>query len=197
MEINILNNQTIKITLTTKDMEKYNITHEILKNNKSLTNTIVIKMLETIKKSLTIDILKNKLFLESFKTKDKGCILYLSIPKNSFKNQKKTEEKTTNEIIAFFFFFNAIKNFCKTISAVFYKTKFKNELYKFNNKLVLIISTTKDSEEKLIALIKEFGKLYGKGKIKYHIIKEHCSLIYKENAIEKIIKKDHSSSNNK
>ena len=192
LEIKILNSQTIKITLTTKDMKKYNITHEILKNNEKITKELVLKLLNKIKEIITINISKNKMFLESFKTKEKGCILYLSVPSANEKTilnlPKKDEPKTTIAISKFKTLKN-IKQFCKNINAL-KNEKFKSELYNFENNLILVTFIPKNEKKEILALTKEFGQIYGEGEIKYSIIKEHCKLIFEKDAIEKIIEKN-------
>ncbi len=187
LEIKILNSQTIKLTLTTKDMKKHNITHTLLKNNEKITKNLILKLLKEIKETITIDLTNNKMFLESFKTKEKGCILYLSVPTPIGKTIKQSKNK---EIIAFVATFKTDKNlkrFCENISYLKNK-KYKSELYIFDEKFFLITSINQNEEKEFFAIAKEFGQIYGKGSIKHSVIREHCKLIFKTDAIENIIK---------
>ena len=81
LEIKILTDNTIKLTLSSKNMKKHNLNYNILQNNKNITKNIILKILENIKTTLSIDPTKNKFFLQSFKTKDNGCTIYISAPK--------------------------------------------------------------------------------------------------------------------
>lgn len=187
LEIKILNSQTIKITLTTKDMRKYNLTHEILKKNENITKNLILKLLENVKDYITIDTIKNKLFLESFKTKEKGCILYLSIASKEEEKTKKNEKPTSPTVTTFNNIKN-VKNFCINIAEMYKNIKLKSELYESNKKFILIMQVQKENEKKILALLKEFGEINGKGEIKQSIIREHCNAIFKDDAIEKILK---------
>ena len=187
LEIKILNSQTIKLTLTTKDMKKHNITHTLLKSNEKITKNLILKLLKEIKETITIDLTNNKMLLESFKTKEKGCILYLSVPTPIGKKIKPSNNK---EIIAFVATFKTDKNlkrFCENISYLKNK-KYKSELYIFEEKFFLITLINQSEEKEFLAIVKEFGQIYGKGSIKHSVVKEHCKLIFKDDAIENIIK---------
>lgn len=189
MEIKILNEKTIKLSLTSKDMKKYNITHEILKNKKT-TKELSSNLLQKINETISIDASKNQIFLESFKTKEKGCILYLNISTTSeqkiLKLPKKEETKTTIAI-AQFKTAKSIKQYCKNINLL-KKIKFESELYSSENKFILIIFIPTNEKKELCALTKEFSLTYEESSRKYCIIKEHYKKIFEKNAIEKIIK---------
>ncbi len=168
-------------------MKKHNITHTLLKNNEKITKNLVLKLLKEIKDTITIDLTNNKMFLESFKTKEKGCILYLSIPTATNKNTKSSKNEEITASIAIFKTDENLKRFCENIIHLKNK-KFKSELYIFENKFFLITTINQNEEKEFIAIVKEFGQIYGKGSIKHSIIKEHCKPIFKNNAIENIIK---------
>ncbi len=189
MEIKFLNNNTLKLTLSKKDMKEHNITYEILNNNKKITKNLSLNLLHNIEKLISINPSEDKIFIESFKTKENGCMLYIS---NSYDNKlpktKKIKIKTTIPLIATFKKKSNMNNFCKNISNLNENIKFKSELYSFNDEFVLIIFVPQEKKEESLALIKEFGKIYGKGNIKYSIIKEHCKPIFKKNSIENILK---------
>ena len=187
MEIKLLNNNTVKLTLSNKDMKEHNITYEILNSNKKITKTLSLNLLKSIGKLISINPKKNKIFVESFKTKEKGCILYLSTSCNNIIPISK-KIKTTIPLIATFKKKSNMNNFCKNISNLNENFKFKSELYSFNDEFVLIIFVPQEKKEESLALIKEFGKVYGKGNVKYSIIKEHCKPIFKKNSIENILK---------
>ena len=187
LEIKLLNNNTLKLTLSNKDMKEHNITYEILNSNKKITKNLSLNLLNSIGRLISINPEKNKIFIESFKTKEKGCILYLSTScSNIIPISKKI--KTTIPLIATFKKKSNMNNFCKNISNLNENFKFKSELYSFNDEFVLIIFVPQEKKDESLALIKEFGKVYGKGNVKYSIIKEHCKPIFKKNSIENILK---------
>lgn len=80
-----------------------------------------------------------------------------------------------------------MKAFCKNINQIYYNKNFKSDLYSFENSFIITIFVTEQEKEEFLALVKEFGSLYGKGYVKYITIKEHCKLLFKEAAIEKIL----------
>ena len=191
LEIKFLNNNTIKLTLSNKDMKKYNITYEILNNNKIIKN-LSLNLLLSIKKLIYVNPTRNNIFIESFKTKEKGCVIYLNTSSNSTKDEpKKTKRikiKKTIPIIATFKKKSHMHDFCNNILNLNENFKFKSELYSFNDEFVLIIFVPQEKKEESLALIKEFGKVYGKGNVKYSIIKEHCKPIFRKDSIENILK---------
>ena len=58
----------------------------------------------------------------------------------------------------------------------------------FEEKFFLVTLINQTEEKEFFAIVKEFGQIYGKGSIKHSVIKEHCKLIFKNNAIESITK---------
>ena len=176
-------------------MEKYNINYDILNNNKKITKKLIFKILENFNKNITTNINKNEIFLNLFKTKEKSCILYVSFPNKNLEKTNiskiKTKIQTKTPTIATFKKIDNMKNFCNNIMDLFPNNKFESELYCFEDKFVLTVFVPEYEKEKFLAIIKEFGKVYGKGKIKYGTIKEHCKPIFKHNAITEIIKTKH------
>ena len=100
---------------------------------------------------------------------------------------QKNKFKAMIPIIAIFKKKNNMKSFCKNISQIYYNKEFKSDLYSFENNFIIIIFVSEHEKEELLALVKEFGTLYGKGYVKYITIKEHCKLLFKEKAIERIL----------
>lgn len=192
LKLKILNNQTIKITLTKEYMEKYNTNYNILNNNKKITKNLILKILKHCKEKTAIDFNKHEVFIDLFKTKEKGCVIYVSVSNKIVEktdiSKTKQKIKTKTPTIATFKKINNMKNFCNNVMDLFPNNKFESELYCFEDKFVLTVFVPEYEKEKFLAIIKEFGKVYGKGKIKYGTIKEHCKQIFKQNAIMKIIK---------
>lgn len=105
MELKFLNKNIIKLTLTNKDMKKYNISYEILKKNEKITKNIILNILKNAKEFISNNIEKNKIILEGFKTKNNSSIFYINIPKNIYKKNnilQKNKVKTTIPVIAIF-----------------------------------------------------------------------------------------------
>lgn len=168
-------------------MKKYNITDEILKNDESVIKNLILKLLENVKNSISTYSPNNKIFIESVKTKENGCLLYVSITQ---KNTNQKPEKST-DIIPTIAIFNTKRNmqhFCKNVNNLYSNENFNSELYSFADKFILIIFVPENEKRQFLSLIKEFGKIYGKGNVKYVIIKEHCKPIWKKNALENILK---------
>lgn len=183
----------VKLTLTNKDMKKYNITYEILKKNEKITKNIILNILKTAKEFIASNIEKNKIILESFKTKNSNSIFYISIQKNMYDkktNKLKIKNKKISTIIPVIAIFKKkgnMENFCKNITQIYYNKKFKSDLFSFENNFVVVIFVPDQEKDEFLALVKEFGNLYGKGYVKYITIKEHCKLLFKGTAIEKIL----------
>ena len=187
LEIKLLNSKTIKLSLSIKDMKKYNITDEILQNDEELIKNLTLNLLENIKNSISAYSMNNKIFIESFKTKENGCLLYVSITQKST-NQKQEKTTSITPIIAIFNTKRNMQHFCKNINTLYMNENLNSELYSFADKFILIIFVPDNEKKQFLSLIKEFGKIYGKGNVKYIIVKEHCKPIWKKNALENILK---------
>lgn len=190
MDLKFLNNNSVKLTLSNKDMKKYNISYDILKKNKKITKNIVLNILKNAKEFISNNIEKNKIILEDFKTKNNSNVFYINISKKIYDKNKLTEKnkiKSTIPVIAVFKKKNNMKNFCKNISQIYYNKKFKSDLYSLENNFLITIFIPEQEKTEFLALIREFGNLYGDGYVKYITIKEHCKLLFKEKAIERIL----------
>lgn len=187
MHIEPLDRKTIKIVLSQNDMREMSVTYEQMDYNRPETKTMVLHLLEEVRKKTKLDFTAGKLFIEAFPSRDGGCILYLNLLREKLQNTT-TEKEFMAPILFTLPNVKQLRQTCKKLFLHYHHLISKSSLYFWEEKYVLILYSYYKLDKKMIALIKEHGIFFGKGEIKYCFIKEHGKLLIKDTAIETITK---------
>lgn len=186
MKIEMLENQTVKIVLSSSDMAGFNLTYDEMDYQSPATKRVIHGLIEKVKKELPIDLTNGRLFIEAFPYVDGGCILYVNIIDTA---QKKAQAKSTKAgfstpIIYRFSNLNDLSALAYRINQMYNHVILKSSLYLHEQKYYLLLYTYFKMDNHLSALLNEFGVLHGKGAVIASIIKEHSKEIISSNAIE-------------
>ena len=182
MNIEIISNNTVKITLSEVDMLDYDINYERLDKKNPETKRLLIELLEAVRDEKNIDLSSEKLYVEAFPQNDGGCLLYISILNDKLKPKMEIYTELVCEI-------NDLNNLISLSSKIFksYSHLIRgSELYFNENNYRLIINTFPKADSKLCIILSEYGCLIGKGEIISSSTKEHFDLLIDKDAIEKL-----------
>ena len=180
MKIELLDQQTIKVILTSDDMQEFDITYEEMDYNDPVTRRPIVAMLYRIKEQTCVDLTKGKLFIEAFPVEPDGCILYINMC-------KQVSNKTSQCNIPLVFSFSSIEEVfrvCETLFQYYSHLIFKSSLYRMGNIYFLSVYSFCKLEEKLTAIISEYGILQGKGSLYTASLQEYSQCIIPTTAIE-------------
>lgn len=79
MKIEIVDEKTIKVSLSKADMDSLNVCYDELDYKNPLTKKMIVSVLDIIKSRCDLNLSEEKLFIEAFPYIDGGCILYIRI----------------------------------------------------------------------------------------------------------------------
>ena len=184
METEFVDQKTVKIFLSNRDMSEFNITYEKMDYRDIDTKKAIMKILKEIQKEGGHDFRSGKLLIEAFPNKGEGCVLYIS---NIKPENEKIKKRSETPLI---FQFNGIDLLCDATKRLFMQYShliLKSALYLVDGKYSLVISSYYKLDEKLIIFMDEYGATWGCGEIKNAFIKEHGKVLMKSNAVEEIV----------
>ncbi len=185
MHIEPLDRQTVKVILSGKDMKQFSLTYENMDYEDPATRKVILRLLQKVQESTRLDFAQGKLFIEAFPDEEGGCILYLnlltnlpteSLPKNGFHTPLIVSLCGSEEVIGL----------CKTLFFRYSHLILKSSLYKNKDAYILMIYSYYKQDQKLCAILHEYGDLLGRGEVAAGIIHEHARAILPSQAVERI-----------
>lgn len=78
LRIDILANNTVKITLGPLDMMEYDVSYEKLSRKSPDTRRMLSSLIDAVRSEKKLDLSEGRLFIEAFPRGDGGCMLYIS-----------------------------------------------------------------------------------------------------------------------
>ncbi len=180
MTITLISNSTVKVALTEKDMQNYNMDFERLDRESTATKLFLLKIINEIRNSNDIELSKEKLYVEAFRQGSGGCLIYISIGSDKFRPREKP-------------FRELIYEFCNLtelirISSLLWKNYnhlFRtSELYCSEKSYRLIVKALSKTEDKLCSILGEYGNRIDSDEIILAATREHCSTLIEKNAVE-------------
>jgi len=208
MQIDVLSQNTLKLTLSRLDMFDMDIKYESLSGKNPDTKRLLSHVLRTVKldKSTGVDFSGERLFVEAFPRPDGGCMMYISAlsgKEQGFSSSSSspsddrervhlfTPDKKTVKLTAkpkksesLLCCFDSLKNLEKACKSLSWQNKsgFTSALYSNGNEYRLFIS---GENKKLVSVIVcEFGELLDESELSF--TNEHYKLLVTENAIEQM-----------
>lgn len=186
LHIEPLDRLTVKIVLSKKDMQRFCLTYEKMDYDDPTTKKVIVHLLKRVRESTRMDFGLGKLFIEAFPNDDGGCILYL----NSVESPKESSLYTSNgfnmPLIVKLTCVDDLLDICKCLIYRWNHLILKSSLYENENEYFLLLYSYYKQDDKLCAILQEFGKLSGRGDLASSLIHEHNNMIIKDNAIETI-----------
>lgn len=182
MTIDLISNNTLKISLSKKDMSEFNIDYDILDKKNPETQIFILNLIEIVKEKKDIDLCSEKLYIEAFPQVNGGCLLYLSVLNEIIKEPKKIYTGIvceTNSIMDLINICNKLYNQCNYLIKI-------SKLYYLNGKYRLILYIYSDADKKINYLLDEYQIENNTNEILISFTKEHFAHIINKNAIETI-----------
>jgi len=192
MQIDVLSQNTLKLTLSRLDMFDLDIKYESLSGKNPDTKRLLSHVLRTVKldKSAGVDFSGERLFVEAFPRPDGGCMLYISSLSEDEDRTRKPEkriirpispaQRKSEKLLCKFDSIKELEGVCKSL--IWHKTDTSSTLYSNENEYRLIIHSNK---KKLITMIvSEYGEVLDEDEI--GVTSEHYQVIVHDNAIEQM-----------
>lgn len=176
----LISNSTIKIFLSSEDMEFYNIKFDDLDKEKRETRIFILNLIDEIKNINNIDLSNEKLYIEAFEQNSGSCLLYISIKGEKFKKKDNISSEMIYEFETLSDVIVGSKVLWKNLNHLFRESDFlcSNENYR------LIIKSYSKVREKIRNCLREFGKEIGTDDISASVTREHYTMIIEKNAVE-------------
>ena len=182
MYYDALSRNTVKITLTGKDMKDYSLKNESLRartaeSKRSLTSFLKKFQSES---SLFPDHKAERLFLEAFPSDDGGCILYVSTLGTDILPQPETERKTTS-LMCSTRTLDETTHLCRSLTG---KVR-SSTLYRLEGRYCIIIKVSGSSAAQISHIISEYGR-FSDDPADIAYVTEHGSVICAASAVGRL-----------
>lgn len=197
MKIDVLSNNTVKITLNRVDMCDFDIKYETLSQKNPDTRRLLTQVLQTVKaeKNIHFDLSAERLFIEAFPRQDGGCMLYISCIESEQPSKKqKIPSQNTNTSYPPHCCVSVIKgvdtliHLCKSLYHYRKnrKNSFRSALYangEGKDQYYLVLYET-DNYKQLEGIVKEYGTIMKDSALTIARIAEHDILVESREAVE-------------
>ena len=182
LHIETLDEKTIKLVLSSRDMAGLGITYEEMDYQNPQTRRVVRQLLEEIRLQTGADCSSGKLFIEAFPYADGGCILYLNLLEQTGRNASKHSFDTP--LIFAFPEAETLAQLCCRLNRHFGHAILKTSLYSHQGQYLLLVYTYFRMDREIRRLLEEYGQFYGKGAVCSAAVKEHGTLLLEEDAMQ-------------
>jgi negative regulator of genetic competence, sporulation and motility len=209
MQIDVLSQNTLKLTLSRLDMFDLDIKYESLSGKNPDTKRLLSHVLRTVKldKSAGVDFSGERLFVEAFPRPDGGCMLYISslteegkINAGADKKSLRLTAKSTvsavkrpnltgkpkeSELLYRFDGIRELESACRNLSwqQTHNRVTLSSALYGNGGEYRLAL--TADNKKLITAIVSEFGELLDTER-ELPFTREHFSLLAADNAVEQL-----------
>lgn len=189
MKIEFLTQNRVRVFLTPEDMKRYHIEFDLLDGFDDYTQNVIVQLVDKVKKEGEFDISTGKLFVEVFPNAGKGCVFYLTLL--PFDKQAPKNPKIKKVFEEFFVYqFQSINHLVACSKGLLrnYKSRInKSSLFLHNNKTYYLRVCPSQTPMKDMQIhMDEFGSLFGSENLHNAFLNEHCKLLIKDTAIEKL-----------
>ena len=207
MQIDVLSQNTLKLTLSRLDMFDLDIKYESLSGKNPDTKRLLSHALRTVKldKNAGVDFTGERLFVEAFPRPDGGCMLYVSCLEESNSSKPDTAEKRTvslaskiapstaiqtkpaktSESLCALDSIKSLERICKSLSwqITAGRLELESKLYEKNGEYRLLLRS--NNKNLISAIGAECGAML---RIESHLpfTYEHYNLVAADNAVEKM-----------
>lgn len=180
MIIELISSNTLKISLSKRDMSEFNIKYDILDKKNHETKLFLMNLIDIVKEQKDIDLCQEKLYVEAFPQTNGGCLLYLSVLNDVIKSKKDILSYITCDINSLLDLFTISQKAYKSYNYLIKKSELYNE--KSNYRLIFYVYT--ETEKKIYRLLDEYNINYSTDEISVEYTKEYFSPVITRNAIE-------------
>ncbi len=185
MELLIISENKIKISLTKNDLDGYKISCDDIDYDTTETRRVVWSLLDDVKKQVGFDAGKSRIFVQMYPSRDGGCELYISkLGKQSSRSLVNAEQKgdtlSKEDRKKDYYIFDGINEMlavCKELCYQGYKGS--SDVYVDDDGRFFLCTES----EKGFEFMLEFG-LHQASEATELYIKEHCREICTQRAVE-------------
>lgn len=179
MKIEVIDENTMKVLLSRRDMERFRITFDELGGQ----NEGTIRLLEEICAQSELEITRGRLLIEAFPYADGGCILYL----NRMAPPRRRASFDTPLVFAFDSL-DTLTALAKRLESQYGHVILKDALYFMNGTYYLLIYTYFKMDAQLAHLLNEYGSFVGKGAVPSAMVKEHARELIPSDAAQTLLR---------
>lgn len=180
MTISVISSSTVKVLMTQEDMQSYNIEFDNLDKSNTPTRLFLTRLIGEIRHTNDIDLSHEKLYIEAFPQSGGGCLIYISIGGEKFKQRTRVCEELVYEFFELYDLIGACTRLWNEHSHLCRSS----ELYCSDKSYRLILKAFSKSEDKLCRTINEYGSFLGASEISAAATREHFSPVIEKNAVE-------------
>ena len=186
MKIEAIDEATIKVVLTNKEMNAYHLSYETMDSNDTATKKSLVAVLGRVKGKTDLDLENSRLFVEAYPLGEGGLILYV----NFMKNTAKPVRSSGLSVPLVFSFPNleALCGACLRLQKQIPHLILQSKLYRTQDGYQLIVWSYCRLEQRLLRFVREYGRLAGKGNIASAWTREHGKALLEQDAVSVMAK---------
>ena len=188
LKIELVDRKTVKITLDENDLDELALTFNAGDASTNDTKRAVACLISKIKEETELDLTGGKLFIEAFPDLNGGCILYVNVIDGTVPTgRKKADLAFGSPLIFCFEDLESLTGACRCLFGQYSHLIRKSSLFLLSDNYYLALCSYLKTDEKLIKLLCEYGRFFGKGETRLSFMKEHAKCIIEDAAIETLI----------
>lgn len=186
MHIELISKSTVKITLTASDLDSYSLNYDMIQTESPETRKLISDIINRLLLIKDIDLSREKLYIEVFSDKAGGCLMYISGArgKNLTESEVMPLSEDCTEVIYFCRSIDELVRSAVEAKALFGRNAAASSLYYSDEYFCLIISAVQDSRFKSVKHSDDAGT--ARSMIHAAYIREHCTPVLEENAVERL-----------
>ena len=181
MNIEMLNRKTVKIFLSSEDMEDFALTCEGMGSDSPNARGMLLRLLKSVEKAANLDFSGGKLYIEVFPVLTGGCILYIVSD-----GERPNRNEWGTPLVFRLEGLRRLENVCGRLYRQVNHLVLRSHIYRRDSQYFLVVYTYFKLDNKIIAIAGEFGVLEGRGEVKHAQIREFAEPVADDNAVERI-----------
>lgn len=186
MKIEAIDEATIKVVLTNKEMNAYHLSYETMDSNDTATKKLLVAVLGRVKGKTDLDLENSRLFVEAYPLGEGGLILYVNFMKNTAKPIRSSG--LSIPLIFSFPDLEALCAACLRLQKQLPHLILQSKLYRVEGEYRLILWSYCRLEQRLLRVLREYGRLRGKGGIAGAWVQEHGTPLLEQDAVSTMAK---------
>ena len=174
MKIEPLDEKTIKVVLSRRDMEGFQLTYEEMDCQNAGTKRVIRRLLDEIREQADLDLSRGRLYIEAFPYADGGCILYVNLLESAPAGRAGRKTSFDTPLVFAFDSLDTLTALAARLERQYGHVILKNALYLMEGRYYLLIYTYFKMDAQLTHLLNEYGSFVGKGAVPSALIQEHA-----------------------
>lgn len=181
LKIEAIDEATIKVVLTNKEMNAYHLSYETMDSNDTATKKLLVAVLGRVKGKTDLDLENSRLFVEAYPLGEGGLILYVNFMKNTAKPVRSSGLSTP--LVFSFSNLEALCAACLRLQKQVPHLILQSRLYRVQDGYHLVLWSYCRLEQRLLRILREYGRLRGKGAVACAWTQEHGKALLEQDAV--------------